>query len=686
MVTDDGSTDDLDAALAPYDGRIRLIRKQNGGGASALNAGARSASGEFVVICDSDDVYLPGRIAALTDLAGAEPDADLLTTDAFLERDGQIAGRFEQDTPFAHDHQREAILERCFLFAPAIRRERLLAAGGADESLRIAYDWDLWMRLIHDGARASLAPEPLMRYRLRPGSLADRRVAALKERVTVLELAAARGGLSPAEDEILRRSLDHNSARWAAAAASAALSSRAPGARAALRQAARAPGVGPRDRLTRAAYAVAPEAAWPRPDTNTHRGGRDVARPTVGLLPWGNVIEDFLEPTGVTLTRFADEFTGSWLFTWCQALDRAGLCPLLICISRDEKSVKHLVHRPTGTRMIVLPTTRAYRHFATHMADPYARDPRAVFGRDDAPLKLLSLSRELSPYLATPPLRLLKTLRAESVRAVICQEYEFPRFDVTVALGALARVPVHATFQGGDYRRWRLEAFLRPHTVRRAAGLLVGPAAEAERVRSTYGVTPQRVPNPVDLDTWRPRDRAAARAELGIAPTAPVIAWHGRMSIDQKGLDVLLEAFRRVAHEHPDARLLLVGGGRDEARVAGEGIIRTGLLDDRDAIATHLSAADVYAFPSRHEGFPAAPIEAMACGLPVVASNVSGIPEIQPAVIVEPGDAEQLATALNALLDDEPRRRELAAAARRRAEAAFSLDAVGAQLREALEL
>ena len=119
IVCDDGSTDDLDGALASFRDRIRLIRKPNGGGASALNAAAAAATGEFVAICDSDDVYEPERIEALTELGRRRADLDILVTDALLVHDDVVVGRFNRENPFPADDQRRGILERCFLCAPA---------------------------------------------------------------------------------------------------------------------------------------------------------------------------------------------------------------------------------------------------------------------------------------------------------------------------------------------------------------------------------------------------------------------------------------------------------------------------------------------------------------------------------------------------------------------------------------
>jgi glycosyltransferase involved in cell wall biosynthesis len=101
----------------------------------------------------------------------------------------------------------------------------------------------------------------------------------------------------------------------------------------------------------------------------------------------------------------------------------------------------------------------------------------------------------------------------------------------------------------------------------------------------------------------------------------------------------------------------------------------------------YLSAADVYVFPSRGEGLPVSPMEAMACGVPVVGSDASGMPDLlegqeSGGVIVPRGDAAALASALGRMLDDLDLARRIGDAARRRAEQSFSLEAVGPRLRD----
>lgn len=423
--------------------------------------------------------------------------------------------------------------------------------------------------------------------------------------------------------------------------------------------------------------------------------------PTLAILPWGNVIEDFLDDVGVTLEEFATSMTGGWLFGYIEALRRSGIHSTVFCVSSRLQRMTRYSHVATGATVCVLPVPRSYAALRVRFAPRNAARFRGWDGSGEAPHATYSASRMLRnvvDYLATPARHLARELRLERCGAILCQEYEYPRFDVCVALGALLDLPVYATFQGGDWQNGRIERLIRSRSIRRSAGLIVPTSTEASRVEQCYGNDARicRIFNPIDIAQWLPADRAEARAELGISQSAEVAIWHGRVDIPRKGLDVLVDAWRRVVGRHParELQLLLVGSGMDAAelarRLAAQPV--TGVhwhndyLLDRGLIRRYLSAADAYVFPSRHEGFPVAPLEAMACGLPVVAAAADGVADIfengaaDGGIVVSPGDAVALADGLESLLLSTVQRRELGQAARRRVEAAFSLEVVGRQL------
>jgi glycosyltransferase involved in cell wall biosynthesis len=213
VVCDDGSRDRPELALRRFGDRVVLLRKENGGGASALNHALAAATGELVAVLDADDVYDRRRLEALAFLAAARPDLGIVTTDAWLERDGERLGTYSGQNPFAVGDQRAAILDTCFPGGwPAVRRELLVERGGWDETYRVAYDWECWLRLILGGVRAGMVDEPLMTYRVREGSLSADPVRSLRERVRLLRSVDG-GALSPSERAARNRSLERDERR-----------------------------------------------------------------------------------------------------------------------------------------------------------------------------------------------------------------------------------------------------------------------------------------------------------------------------------------------------------------------------------------------------------------------------------------------------------------------------------------
>ncbi len=178
--------------------------------------------------------------------------------------------------------------------------------------------------------------------------------------------------------------------------------------------------------------------------------------------------------------------------------------------------------------------------------------------------------------------------------------------------------------------------------------------------------------------------RQRVRAEWGLDPAVPVIVVVARLSYE-KGLPTLIQAASRLNRDHPEAVIVIVGDGPLRAELANQ-IADSGLSDTvrlvgfRRDIGSVLAAADVACLPSYMEGLPNALLEACATGLPVVATNVGGVPELivanQTGLLVEPHRPEDLAEALRRVLSEPALARRLGEAARDRMETHFSAQAV----------
>lgn len=413
------------------------------------------------------------------------------------------------------------------------------------------------------------------------------------------------------------------------------------------------------------------------------------SKATVALMPCGDLFEDFFDTIGVSFEVLRTEQTGGWMFNYIEALQLANVQTVLIFISAKVSEPLRFTHEPTGAAVCILPSPLPHRFFR------WLTNRKIFAGR--------ATVRSLDSYLVLPLQWLVRELRHYNPCIVLFQDYENASFDICVLLGKFLQLPVFATFQGRSICRSKLERQVRPFSLRTCTGLIIGSNTEIQRVKTQYQVPIDKIAhifNPMDVLSWQPLDRQETRLALGISLTAQVVISHGRINIDHKGLDLLLETWQKICCDRPDRELclLLVGTGEDapklHAQIAAMQLENIVWVDeyirDRLRLWQYLSTADAYVMASRYEGFPVAPIEAMACELPVVATDVPGIADIleggeaSGGFIVPRGDITALALALGNILDREDWSRELGKCARRRAEACFSLQAIGQQMRNFL--
>jgi glycosyltransferase involved in cell wall biosynthesis len=202
-----------------------------------------------------------------------------------------------------------------------------------------------------------------------------------------------------------------------------------------------------------------------------------------------------------------------------------------------------------------------------------------------------------------------------------------------------------------------------------------GQARRSRVFRSARSV--QTVHYGLDTGVFRPGRRGAARRQLGLADDAFVIcAGSYNLGERRKGGHVLRKALLEEAGLR-DAVLLIFGGEAGPFEGLPQRVVAAGLTHDESMLAEIYCAADVFAMPSLEEAFGQTALEAMACGVPVVGSDVGGIPDmVEPEItglLVPPGDSAALGEAMVRLKADAARRASMGAAARQKAEAHFGL-------------
>ncbi len=251
---------------------------------------------------------------------------------------------------------------------------------------------------------------------------------------------------------------------------------------------------------------------------------------------------------------------------------------------------------------------------------------------------------------------------------VIDAHFVFPDGVAAQMIGSTAKKPVCVTARGSDIndspRYWLPRRAIR-WALGRARAVVAVSGDLSKKMREVCGerLTVHVLPNGVDRTRFYPRDEPLI-AEEKLTGGRVVLAVGNLREL--KGHDILIRAIALLR----DVSLIIVGTGEEEAKLRRL-IIELGVADrvhlvgavDNDALPAYYSAASVFALASSSEGCPNVVLEAIACGTPVVATSVGGIPDLLPAsalrFLVTERSAEAFAEAIRSCLEDPPARQDL---------------------------
>ena len=284
-----------------------------------------------------------------------------------------------------------------------------------------------------------------------------------------------------------------------------------------------------------------------------------------------------------------------------------------------------------------------------------AVDFRERFGRKRAPFSVNNVNAEQFVFFYPPLLGRslhaacwLVSLLSQKLRRLRRAHYDclllswgYPDAAAASWLARHLGIPYVVKVHGSDLNVKAEQALIRPqirHALRGAQGVVAVSQALADKAVA-MGVDPARVHvlyNGVEPNLFTPGPLSDARTKLALPQDERILLYVGNLK-DTKGCLDLLEAFPRVLATHPDANLLFVGSGpAREAllqRAAALGCatrVRLVGAVEHFALGDWFRAADLLCLPSHNEGVPNVVLEAMACGTPVVATRVGGIPEVLP--------------------------------------------------------
>lgn len=189
------------------------------------------------------------------------------------------------------------------------------------------------------------------------------------------------------------------------------------------------------------------------------------------------------------------------------------------------------------------------------------------------------------------------------------------------------------------------------------------------------------IPNGIDFELFKPREEKSARSQLGLPEDGIIILSIGSLT-KNKGHHYLIQAFSQLAQERKDIHLRIVGGGEEYQSLINQ-IERLELAEkvtlaghaDHEAISKWLNAADIFVLPSMREGTPNTLLEAMASGLPVIASATGGISDVidegSCGMLISPASVEELKNKLRQLISSDNLRDRLGKNARLKIEADY---------------
>jgi glycosyltransferase involved in cell wall biosynthesis len=251
------------------------------------------------------------------------------------------------------------------------------------------------------------------------------------------------------------------------------------------------------------------------------------------------------------------------------------------------------------------------------------------------------------------------------------------------------KVPTVCTIRGSDLNEYphqsRVTLYATRHVLRRTDALIATSRALSEEAARLVDppVHPTVIYKGVDFSVFsQDGDQKTLRNRLGLPISKTLIVFVGRVERD-KGIGELFEAFLKVHTQHPRVRLLIVGNGSYlgavKNRAIEASIADSVFMPDRvspSEVALYLQASDLFVLPSYGEGMPNALLEAMACGLPSIASAVGGIPEVVEdgvsGILVPIRDREALEVSIRRVLSSPDLAARLGSEAARSIRARFS--------------
>lgn len=408
-------------------------------------------------------------------------------------------------------------------------------------------------------------------------------------------------------------------------------------------------------------------------------------RPLIAFFGYHDVFEDFYPHYGITQDAFANRWDRSGNHAYIRLLQHAIGDVVWYELSLAPE-LNEANHEKVGCRVRLLPSSWLHRQLwrAFYLSKSSWRWQR-----------FYRIVAVISSYLALFSWPVLRSLFHERPDIIFTQDYAIGRFDALLLLSRLLGISLVARYAGSrpDHYLGRL---MKHFTIRSANCLIASSRRELEMLANEFQVPRDRlriVLTPIDLETFHPSDRTEACQVLGVDPSLRYLLFVGRLDDRIKRVSALIKAFAKLCPQYPEVVLFIVGEGQDSQALhelvtehCPDHVRFLGWMSDKTELSNFYNVADCLFILSRKEGFPSVVGEAMACGTPVVGTDVGGISElVVPGTtgwLISPDDDKSLLQVLIEVFEHHKVVYAMRQNARAMAEARLAMSVIIEQLRE----
>lgn len=392
-------------------------------------------------------------------------------------------------------------------------------------------------------------------------------------------------------------------------------------------------------------------------------------RPLIAFFDYHDVFEDFYPRYGVSQQEFASCWSNSGNHAYLKLI-REDIGDVIWYPFSLAPEVGPTTHQRVGCEVKFLRSSVMHRALW-----------KCFYGSQSSWRwqKYYRFYEPLASYSGLLSTSLYRALRRSRPDCLFVQDYATGKFDVLCAIARLMRIPIVAYHAGSAPERY-VGKSIKPWSLRQST-IITSSRREQRMLAERYRIAPDRlnvVLTPIDVARFAPRDRQRAIEQAGLPVGRRYILFMGRLDDRVKRVSSIISAFAGMQSQHPDVDLLIAGDGPDaeslrrlsESRCR-ERVQMLGWIGGDDARANLYNAAEFLVLSSRSEGFPTVIGESMACGTPVLATDVGGVSELvnegQTGWLVAANDIDQFAVKMASLLANpavtaaaRPRARELA--------------------------